>query len=250
MHRQQKNGIHWLEFALLANYPIKQGTFLRHGGCSPFPYTSLNLGDNVQDQAEHIHQNRKLIKDILNINTIATLRQCHGDAIVEINDDYVPSQPFVGDALISKSKNIALGIMHADCQAALFYDPRSHVMANVHAGWRGNVQNIYSKVIKKMQDQYQTEVKDLIVCISPSLGPKSAEFINYRCELPEAFWSFQIKPNFFDLWEISRRQLLECGVRKHNIEIAEMDTFQLKEDFFSYRRDKITGRNGTFIALL
>ena len=85
--------------------------------------------------------------------------------------------------------------------------------------------------------------------ISPSLGPQSAEFTHYRHELPESFWAFQINPNYFNFWEISRWQLETEGILPHHIQIAEIDTRSTPEDYFSYRREKISGRHGSFIEL-
>ena len=138
---------------------------------------------------------------------------------------------------------------HADCQVAIFFDPVKKVVANVHCGWQGNVQNIYAQVIQHLEAEYGSAVEDLLVCISPSLGPENAEFINHRSELPSSFYPFQIKPNYFDFWEISKMQLKKAGVLGHHIEIAQMCTFSGEKDFFSHRRDKETGRNGTVVAL-
>jgi len=110
------------------------------------------------------------------------------------------------------------------------------------------VQNIYAKTIQKLTE-LGSKPKDLLVCISPSLGPEKAEFINHKTELPESFLPFQVKENYFDFWEISKWQLEEAGVQEKNIEIARICTFCDEKDFFSYRRDTKTGRTGTVIAL-
>ena len=138
---------------------------------------------------------------------------------------------------------------HADCQAAIFYDPVHHALANVHSGWRGNVKNIYQTTILKMASVFGTKPQDLLVGISPSLGPQHAEFKNYKVEFPEHFWSFQVCPEYFDLWAIARHQLEEAGVLPYHIEIAGICTYANKEDCYSYRRDKVTGRHATLAML-
>jgi copper oxidase (laccase) domain-containing protein len=100
-----------------------------------------------------------------------------------------------------------------------------------------------------MKEIYLSDPKDLLVCISPSLGPESAEFIHYKTELPESFWQFRQKDNFFDFWNISKWQLTEAGILPHHIQMAEMDTYLLGDQFFSYRRDKTTARQATFSML-
>lgn len=248
MRRREKEGVHWLEFDLLADFPsLKHGVFLRHGGCSTGAYNSLNLGDRVGDDAAAVARNRQRVADILGIPHLVSLQQCHGNAIHEITS---PSQTTLeGDALTTSQQHIGIAILHADCQAAIFYDPIHHAVANVHAGWRGSVQNIYAETIAFMNKTYGSNPKDLLVGISPSLGPQSAEFINYRKELPEPFWEFQVTPNHFDFWEISRAQLIACGVPSTQIEIAAIDTRTHEQDYFSYRRNQITGRHATVVAL-
>lgn len=151
---------------------------------------------------------------------------------------------------MTDEKNVGLMIKHADCQAAIFYDPLHHAVANVHCGWRGNVKNIYREIVEAMGQRYGSRPQDLLVGISPSLGPQASEFRNYIKELPKSFWEFQIKPLYFDLWEISKQQLMGCGILSHHIEIAKICTFSTPEDCFSYRREKRSGRHATIVALL
>jgi copper oxidase (laccase) domain-containing protein len=104
-----------------------------------------------------------------------------------------------------------------------------------------------------LRGEYSTDPADLKAVISPSLGPCCAEFINHRTELPEAFHCYQRTPNFFNFWEISKKQLSENGVHEKNIAIIGRCT-ACDEDYFSYRRDRKsgnreTGRNGSLIAL-
>jgi hypothetical protein len=153
------------------------------------------------------------------------------------------------DGLITNQKGVALFILHADCQPAFFYDPKRLVIAAVHCGWRGSCQNIYQKTLKCLQNAYNCDPADLKVCIGPSLGPKAAEFVNYRKELPKQFLPFQYSPNYFDFWEISRHQLLQLGVLQKHLQLSKLCTFSNPQKFFSYRRTKTSSRLGSFIAL-
>jgi hypothetical protein len=252
MIRKELENIVWLEFELLSNFnDLKHGVLLRHGGVSSDSFGSLNMGFSLTNQEENakVKFNREKVKKVFNFKEIDDCKLEHKDHIVEITSLNSGSRP-TADALATKEKNIALFITHADCQAAIFYDPISKALVNVHAGWRGNVINIYKKTVDFMKDTYGANPTNIHVCISPSLGPNSAEFIHYQTELPAAFWDFQIKPYFFDLWSISQKQLLEVGVLKSHIQIAEMDTLTNEKDFFSYRREKISGRHGTFCSLI
>lgn len=244
MIRKKKDGIEWLEFELLADFPhLIHGVFLRVGGASDFPFDSLNLGDATGDHHVHVTHNRRRICEVFCLERLIFGKQTHGDVVLEVPaDDH--KLRISCDGLITKVPNIGLAIQHADCQAAIFYDPIEKIIANVHCGWRGSVQNIYAKTVS----QLGSRPENLLVCISPSLGPTAAEFIHYQRELPPSFFSFQIRPTYFDFWTISRMQLQQAGVLPHHIEIANICTVSNPKEFFSYRREKKTGRNATVVG--
>lgn len=248
MIRKQAQGIQWLEFEIFSDFPeLVHGIFLRHGGVSGFPYTTLNAGSNCADEVQNVVENCRRMRQILHIPHVVEAKQVHGDAVVWVRD----ASQEIGecDALITQKEQVALMIKHADCQAAVIYDPVQRALANVHSGWRGNVKNIYRQVVEKMAQVFGSQPKDLLVGVSPSLGPEHAEFKNYRDEFPEAFWKHQVKPAHFDLWQIAREQFEQCGVLPSHIEIARICTYTNPQDYFSYRRDGLTGRHATFAML-
>lgn len=250
MQRKKSKGIEWLEFDLLADIKkLKHGVFLRYGGSSVGPYESLNLSDRVGDNPSHVESNLNEVSGILKCSRLKWSRQCHGIGLNEVSNVECSSEIPEGDALASDVPGVGLMIHHADCQAAIFYDPIHHSIANVHSGWRGSVQNIYATCIAFMQKRYKSNPNDILVCISPSLGPENAQFVNYRKELPESFWDFQIKPDYFDFWAISKHQLTQCGVLPGHIEVASICTYGNPHDYFSYRRFQTTGRNATAVVL-
>jgi len=226
MIRRKKDNVEWLEFEQLQEFPnLVHGVFTRHVGISG--ETFLN---------------------ILEIEKLVSIVQVHGANVLHVSSE---KQELDGgfDALTTAQNNMGLLIKHADCQATIFFDPIQKVIANVHCGWRGSVHNIYANTVKELIQKYHCNPANLLACISPSLGPNKAEFINHRVELPPTFLPFQVRENYFDFWEISRMQLKEVGLLDHHIEIAKMCTFTEEKDFFSYRRDKKTSNNGTVVAL-
>lgn len=247
---REKHGVVWLEFELLQGFDfLVHGVFLRKGGGSNPPFESLNIGRKVGDSPHHVASNREKIREILGLKTLVMGNLLHQDQIIEVENVEDVAVQGSSDGLFTKLTSLGLTVTHADCQAALFYDPKKEVIANIHCGWRGNVQNIFEKTVSVLKKDAGCDPKDLLVCISPSLGPSRAEFIHYREELPEEFYPYQVTPTYFDLWEISYQQLRVAGVVANHIEIAKMCTYEHKELFFSHRRDKITGRNATVIGL-
>ncbi len=248
MIRKNQGAVEWLEFELLKNCPgIVHGSFLRHGGVSGGPYSSLNSGGGTEDAPENIRENKKRMEDVLQIKNVVSGMQVHGDRVVQVEN----FEQAVGecDALITEQRQLGLMIRHADCQAAIFYDPEQNALANVHCGWRGAVKNIYRTTILTMSQTFGTKPEDILVCISPSLGPEHSEFKHYKDEFPESFWRFQVRPNYFDLWAIARHQLETSGVLSKHIEIAGYCTYANKQDCYSYRRDKIKGNHATYAML-
>lgn len=251
MIRKEQDGIVWLEFELLSNFKkLQHGVVLRHGGYSQGPYGSLNLGYNMQNpqENERVKLNRDKIKKIFQFKDLIDCNLEHRDKIIEISP-HNKSVRQTGDALLTIHPHLPLLVTHADCQAAIFYDPIQKALANVHAGWRGNVCNIYHSTVEFMKSKYGSKPGNIHVGISPSLGPQDAEFVNYQNEWPPSFWEYQIKPYFFDLWEMSKDQLIQAGVLEHHIQIAGISTLSNPEDYFSYRREKISGRHGTFAVI-
>ncbi len=228
---------------------VSSATFSRHGGVSGAPYHSRNVGLHVGDDEARVLRNRALIKEQLGLPRLVSAKQVHGDSVLVV--DWMPEADVEHaghDALMTNIPQVGLMIQQADCQAVMLYDPEHGAVANIHSGWRGSVANIVAKTVAAMTESFGTHPAALHAAISPSLGPCCGEFVNYRTELPAAFYGYQARPNHFDFWAISRDQLRECGVRPEQIEIAGCCT-ACDHDFFSYRRDKTTGRFASVIGL-
>ena len=248
MITKESNGLKWLQFQNLSEFSkLRHAIFTRQGGTSLGSFHSLNLLHKEGDELIHVEKNRQRIRDLFNLPQLISSRIEHADHINEVKSSITS---YVGDGLVTQEALTPLLMTHADCQIGLFYDPIQHVVANIHCGWRGNVKNIFGKTVAFLKQKFGCQPENLIVGISPSLGPSHAEFIHYQKEFPTNFWTFQPLPNHFDLWQISEHQLLEAGVLPHHLEIARICTFENEKNFFSYRRNKVCGRNGTIAFLV
>ncbi|HUT43902.1 MAG TPA: laccase domain-containing protein, partial [Desulfobacterales bacterium] len=123
------------------------------------------------------------------------------------------------------------------------------VVANVHSGWRGSINNIIGCTLKVMENSFGCRSRDVVAGIGPSLGPCCAEFVNYKKEIPEAFWKYKNDTNHFDFWSISRDQLCEAGVLFENVDLSRMCTKCDSNRFFSFRGEGTTGRFAALIGL-
>lgn len=250
----REGSIEWLEFELFAEFNcLRHAIFLRSGGVSEGSFASLNISPHVGDFLPHVLENQARMERVFahgrHFFSCVCGRGIHGKEVAFVHKDSPKEIPDV-DSLMTNESHVPLMMRHADCQVAFFFDPFKKVIACVHSGWRGSVLNIYKETIQRMEHVFGSQVADLIVGIGPSLGPWMSEFKNYKKELPEPFWDFQIQDNYFDFWAISEWQLRQAGIASHHIEMARICTVENEHDFFSYRRDRITGRNGSCISLL
>lgn len=232
---------------------VPHGLFTNLAGVSSPPYASLNLGYHVGDQVPLVAENRRRVREVLGLEHLATTQQVHGDRVLVVNG--VPDeQDHPGyDALITDQPGIGLVVQQADCQAVLLWAVQRQVVAAIHCGWRGSVLNIIGKTIRCLETTYGVSPGELRAVLSPSLGPCCGEFTNYQRELPTWMHTYQVRPNYFDFWLISRRQLEEAGVLAAHIEVAGLCT-RCDQRFFSYRRactetNGTTGRQGSIIGL-
>lgn len=238
----------WIDLPLLSRFPeVVCRTFTRKGGVSKPPFDGLNLSHEKGDEEERVNANLKSVAEAMGVEKLTSINQVHGKKILSI--DHHPETILECDGLTTATPGLALMIQHADCQAGIFYDPVHRAIGAVHAGWRGLVQNIYGEMVRTMGAVYGSRPEDLFVVVSPSMGPEASEFIHYREEFPPSLWPFQHRPNYFDLWAIARHQLEEAGLISDRIEIVERSTYTESDYFFSYRRDRVTGRNGTVVVL-
>ncbi len=224
---------------------ITHGFFTRWGGCSPAPFDELNVGLLSNDSDKNVQQNLKTIQQALYIPALFPVKQVHGTTILTTKELSTTSE---ADAIVTDTPGEGLLIQHADCQAALVLDPIKRVIAAIHCGWQGNVKNIYAKVVAYLHERWSSEPKDLIVAISPSLGPKHSEFRNYQQEFPKDMWRYVDPHMHLNLWQLSKDQLMLAGIREANIHFPNICTYSNAE-FFSYRREKETGRCGSVIGI-
>lgn len=183
----------------------------------------------------------------LGLNRLVWVRQVHGTEIVAVNgEEALPAAQ--ADGLATDRPGVGLLIKQADCQAVILAAPQRGVIANLHAGWRGNIAGMPVKGVEFLTQRYGVSPDELYAAVSPSLGPCCGEFVNWRKELPRWFEQFKVGKNHFDLEAATRHQLEAAGVRPGRIFTSGKCTV-CHEEFFSYRRDKTTGRFGTVVAL-
>lgn len=246
-------GVKYFRYPGLSVRPdLIHAVFTRCGGVSDPPFDGLNTSYGVGDLPYNVTENLGKIKNITGADRLVSMNQSHGSGIMVLGrgNSYAQGGTPQTDAMITDMPRIALMVKQADCQGVILFDPQKGALANVHCGWRGNVQNILGRVITRMSEEFGSEAGDLLVAIGPSLGPCCAEFVSYREIFPKGFERFMVRQDYFDLWAISCFQLVEAGVMEENIELAAICTRCKTDLFYSYRGEGLTGRFGTVAMLI
>ncbi|MDM8518182.1 peptidoglycan editing factor PgeF [Desulfobacterales bacterium HSG16] len=253
------NNIPWFTFSNLEPFQeIFHGIFTRNGGVSAHPFDSLNTAMGIGDDPECVMKNRERILKVSGLKRLVFARQVHetgvlvyknSDQNIDQNIDQDDYEPQTGDAMITDIPGLCLAIQVADCQPVLVYDPRHRVVANIHSGWKGSIQNIIAETINTMKVVFNTSPEDIVAGIGPSLGQCCAEFINYRTEIPKRYWVNKNESDHIDFWAISCKQLEDAGVKKDRINIGGLCTKCSTDHFFSYRKEKTTGRFSALIGI-
>lgn len=233
----------WLEADWPAPDFIKAGITLRQGGVSKKPYDSLNLASHVGDELKAVKKNRESL-DVP--SEPQWLEQVHSTkAILLPNEVAVPK----ADASYTFENNIVCAVMTADCLPLLITDITGSCVAAIHAGWRGLCDGIIEETIK----QLPAESASLLVWLGPAIGPAVYEigedvydaFTKDDVEAKKSFSNTSDKHWLFDIYRLATLRLNRLGVNQ--IFGGDHCTLSEKEQFFSYRRDNVTGRMASMI---
>ena len=224
----------------------------RVGGISGAPYDSLNLGNHVGDLPGNVSKNRELLRSYLPGEPL-WLTQVHGTRVS------TPSERCSeADAIVSNIPGEVLSIMTADCLPVLFSNQSGTVIGAAHAGWRGLCAGVLENAVKTMRSLSADEddASEVVAWLGPAIGPLAFEVgqdvvqafnesgIPYS---EDAFTSIPQKPGKYlaNLYSLARSRLQSTGV--HQIDGGDFCTVTQANQFFSYRRDGVTGRFASLI---
>lgn len=223
MQFHEDGPLRWLSFELLDEAGLVNAVILK-----PF-----NMAFDKGQDKEAILSNLETVRRKFKLERLSYTKQVHGDEVAIVSK----GSPLAAcDALVTQESDHGLLMSHADCQIACFYDPIQKVVATAHAGWRGNVKRLYTKTISHMKEKFQSHPANILVAISPSLGPHYSEFRSWAEEWPPEFWHYLQEPCHLDLWQIAEDELMENGILPEHMQIARLCTYENKDDFFSFRR--------------
>jgi YfiH family protein len=228
-----------------ANVKALQTT--RLGGVSSVPYGSLNLGDHVGDAPLAVAHNRMSLNTLLPSEPV-WLQQAHGTLVA--NADNASCLP-QADACVARHRAAVCVVMTADCLPVLLCDKQGSVVGAAHAGWKGLAAGIIESTVQAMNVAPQ----NLMVWLGPAISQDAFEvgdevraaFIAAQSQAAAVFIPGQHGKWLADLYALARLRLNALGITQ--IYGGDYCTYREHKRFFSYRRDGVTGRMGTFIWL-
>lgn len=228
---------------------VRAYTTTRQGGCSQFPYASFNLADHVGDDSNAVATNRATLKQLLQLPTEPLwLTQVHGiEAVIAEENGY----HCAADASYTHQPHRICVILTADCLPILFCDRKGTQVAAAHAGWRGLAGGILEATVQR----FDAKPQDILAWLGPAISAQAFEvgdevresFLNHSLQAEPAFHFHRPGHWLADLYLLAKQRLNACGIKE--ISGGDFCTYTDATRFYSYRRDKITGRMASLIWL-
>lgn len=218
---------------------------MRTGGCSAAPYASMNPAKHVGDDPASVECNRNILRTSLDLPSEPIwLNQTHSNKAVNA---IVSPMPLEADASYTDAAGVVCIVLTADCLPLLACSADGNKIAAIHAGWRGLLHGIIDNTVAALQ------TNQLSIWLGPAIGPNHFEvggevrnmFISRSPDYAAAFTPQTSDKWLADIYRLARINLHKLGITE--IYGGGLCTVTDKDRFFSYRRDKITGRMATLI---
>lgn len=236
----------------------------RSGGVSASPYDSLNLGSHVGDGAAEVTLNRRRFEALLGL-PLVRLQQVHGVRVVPLQWPWPVDTSVQADASYTVERGLACEVQVADCLPVLFADRLGRVVAAAHAGWRGLAGGVLEATLARCCEVAGAQPADIEAWLGPCIGPQCFEvgadvlqgFGHSQPQHGDDLFGFAARAGvpgkwWADLPALARSRLQALGVVliQGNDGSPAWCTVQQGSDFFSFRRDGVTGRMSAAVGLL
>ena len=219
---------------------VKHCFFSRKKGFSKGIYESLNCGKGSKDNKKNIQKNLKFVAKTMAVEKakLVLMHQTHSNKVVEIKRDNYKKK-IKADAMITRMRDLAIGVVTADCVPIIVCDIKNQVAGCIHAGWKGAYSGIIDNTIKKIKKL--NSKNKIYASVGPCIGNKSYEVdVKFYKKFVSKSWKNKIyftqkskSKKLFNLRKFVNDKLLKLGVK---VDHVNKDTFAEKSNFFSYRR--------------
>jgi len=226
----------------------------RRGGFSAAPFDSMNLRPGIGDDEQAVFSNQRLLAEAVGVRPVY-LEQVHGATVVRLQaSDLAPGAPMhEADASITTEHGMACAVQVADCLPVLFAAPGG--VGAAHAGWRGLAGGVLEATVKALCEAVDCQPGSVQAWMGACIGPENFEV---GADVLRAFGVIPARPGgrfrprpdakwLADLPGLARDRLAAAGV--HTVSGGAWCTVEDASRFFSFRRDKTTGRMAALIWL-
>ncbi|WP_194866866.1 peptidoglycan editing factor PgeF [Pseudoalteromonas sp. PPB1] len=237
---------------LRPDWPLKEVvgalSTTRQGGVSAAPFDGFNLACHVGDNPHAVAHNRAQLQAQVPV-PIVWLEQVHGNTVVLAEDQYDITHTPQADAIFTRSSQIALAIMTADCLPVLLASDDGQEVAAVHCGWRPLAADILAETIAL----FSAPRSRIHAWLGPAIGPRAFEvgeevreqFVARQQAHLSAFKAQANGRYLADIYTLATQQLTQLGVQ--SVSVHAQCTVSNPQQFFSYRRDGQCGRMASLI---
>jgi polyphenol oxidase len=227
----------------------------------------LNLGRLSGDELEHVEANRARLLGFAGVPA-AWLKQVHGADVVDAAQALAAAragEPLAADASVTDRPGVACTVMVADCMPVLLCDSAGRAVGAAHAGWRGLAAGVIERTAARVAALAGCATHELHAWLGPAIGPTAFEvgtdvrdaFMTHAADVGDAqreatAAAFVARPEasgkyLADLNALARLRLAALGIAR--IGGGDRCTYTERESFYSYRRDRITGRMAALVWL-
>ncbi|MHB1390491.1 MAG: polyphenol oxidase family protein [Thermoleophilia bacterium] len=227
----------------------------RLGGVSRPPYAALNLGFHVGDDPDAVRSNRAMLSQILGIDAsrISSPRQRHTSEVALLRPDTIGTGATSDDSAYDPCDGLATDIAdapillhYADCVPVVLVSAERGrpAVAVLHAGRQGLLQGVIGNGVRLMRESFGLEPASITAAIGPCIGPCCYEVSEEIArEFEGRFGPAAVNSRFLDLRAAATADLTAAGLDQDSISLLDICT-ACDPDFYSYRRDGVTGRHG------
>lgn len=228
---------------------IRAACTTRLGGVSEAPYDSFNVAHHVGDDQSAVEENRKLLRNDLELDEPYWINQTHSNIVTSTESNQSLPE---ADGVVTAQKNTPCVVMTADCLPILLCDATGSTVGALHGGWRG----LASGIIKNGVAAMNAPGSELLAWLGPAIGPTAFEvgqevfgcFVEQDAALEKAFAPQTNNKYLANIFHIAKILLEKENVTQ--IYGGDICNFS-DERFYSYRRDQgQTGRMASLIWIL
>ena len=229
---------------------VRWGFTSRRGGVSGPPYDELNLGGAVGDDPEAVRTNRALVAKSVGVSPdrLVFMNQCHGSDVIVVGDQPDDGEAPSADGMVTRSDQLALAVLVADCVPVLLADAAAGVVGAVHAGRPGMTSGVVERAVEAMRELGARRVAAVV-------GPS----VCGRCyEVPEPLRAAASEASAVSAtvsWTGTPAVDVAAGVveqlRRQDVEVRWVPGCSREDPrLFSYREAHRTGRFAGVVRLM